>query len=98
VVLRVGGRAAVGVALDPIVCHVGRPALLRIGPDDLGREVTIRCRMPDGRFADTVGELLGWADGVVTVRRRTGEVVALDEPSLYAGRLVVRREPRQPRP
>ncbi len=31
-----------------------------IGPDDVGRRVVLRHRLPDGRATDVLGELLGW--------------------------------------
>lgn len=55
---------------------------------DVGRRVSLRRRLPDGRYTDVVGVLEAWADGVLTVRRRDGSLAALPEDSLVAGKVV----------
>jgi ribosomal protein S18 acetylase RimI-like enzyme len=69
----------------------GRPAALltvRIAPADVGRRVTIRHRTNDSRLTDVVGLLLSWADGVVRVERRTGEVREVAEAAVVAAKVV----------
>lgn len=77
-------------------------ARLRVAvtPGDVGRRVTLRARThaPPGEppFTDTVGVLLSWEHGRLTVRRRGGEVVTVLAADLVAGR-VVPPSPRAPR-
>ncbi|MCP9957469.1 GNAT family N-acetyltransferase [Streptomyces sudanensis] len=63
---------------------------VRITPSDVGRRVSVR-RLDDsgrGTFADTVGVLVSWSDGVLSITRRTGETVRVAERSLVAGKVV----------
>lgn len=69
----------------------GRPAALltvRIAPADVGRRVTIRHRTTDSLLTDVVGVLLSWADGVLRVQRRTGEVREVAEAGVVAAKVV----------
>lgn len=43
---------------------------------------------PRQRYADVVGDLVAWRDGVLTVRTRRGEVVQVEEATLVAGKRV----------
>nr|WP_308209107.1 hypothetical protein [Actinoallomurus purpureus] len=43
-----------------------------------------------------VGELQGWADGRLTVRRRDGSVAEVAEAELVAGKVVPPPPPRRP--
>ncbi len=78
--------------------------LLRIGPADVGERVSVRSRIPAGpgepTATDTIGYLRSWEDGVLTIERRDGQLVTLQEEDLIAGRRVPpppqRRSPRQP--
>jgi hypothetical protein len=63
-----------------------------VTPADVGSRVTLRRAVPDG-VGDVVGELLSWSGGVLSVRRRDGSVVTVDEASLVAARVVP--EPRK---
>ena len=58
-----------------------------VTPADVGSRVSVRRVLPDG-VGDVVGELLAWSDGVLSVRRRDGSVVAVPEASLLAARVV----------
>ncbi|HEX8002288.1 MAG TPA: hypothetical protein VF519_06300 [Mycobacteriales bacterium] len=60
---------------------------MAVTPADVGSRVTLRRVVPEG-VSDVVGELLSWADGVLSVRRRDGSVVAVAEASLVAARVV----------
>jgi hypothetical protein len=62
-----------------------------VTPADVGSRVTLRRAVPDG-VGDVVGTLLSWSSGVLSVRRRDGSVVAVDEATLVAARVVP--EPR----
>ena len=61
--------------------------IVRITPRDVGRRVTVRRRVPEG-FRDAVGVLESWQDGVLTVRRRDGSVVEIDESAMVAAKVV----------
>ena len=64
----------------------GRVAL-RVGPEHVGARVVLRRRVPGGRYADLLGELVSWADGVARVRTRGGEAsVPID--AIIAGKPV----------
>jgi hypothetical protein len=58
-----------------------------VTPADVGARVTLRRAVPDG-VGDVVGELLSWSAGVLSVRRRDGSVVTVEESSLVAARVV----------
>lgn len=66
--------------------------VVRVTPADTGSRVTIRSLVRDPRdgpsMTDTVGVLESWTDGVLRIRKRSGEVVALDERTLVAGRTI----------
>jgi GNAT superfamily N-acetyltransferase len=82
----------------------GRPEL-RLTTSDVGKRVSVRriAEIVEGRplFGDTVGVLTSWNDGVLVVRRRTGETVHIAESTVVAGKVVpdapVRRGVRAPR-
>lgn len=59
-----------------------------ITPADVGRRVSIRRALPDGRLGDVVGVLQTWSDGVLTVRRRDDSVVEIAESALVAAKIV----------
>ena len=64
--------------------------VVTITPDDVGKRVTVRRRVPGG-FRDAVGELVSWRDGTLVVRRRDGELVEIDERTLAAAKVVTPR-------
>lgn len=69
-----------------------------ISAHDVGRRVTVRYRI-DGapgepRHSDAVGRLLSWEGGILCIRNRHGETVAVEESRLVAGRLVPEPPPR----
>ncbi|MCO6006573.1 hypothetical protein NE236_16430 [Actinoallomurus purpureus] len=70
--------------------------VIAIAPSDIGRRVSIRRRLPSGGYSDVVGELQGWADGRLTVRRRDGSVAEVAEAELVAGKVVPPPPPRRP--
>ncbi|MGQ4386997.1 GNAT family N-acetyltransferase [Streptomyces sp. SAS_270] len=68
---------------------------VRITTADVGKRVSVRRWNQDDehavkgeRFTDTVGVLTSWDDGVLTITRRTGEVVRIAESTLAAGKIV----------
>ncbi|WP_179279807.1 GNAT family N-acetyltransferase [Actinacidiphila glaucinigra] len=78
---------------------------VRITPSDVGKRVSLRrvAEIVEGRpvFADAVGILTSWDEGVLIVTRRDGETVRIAESSLVAGKIVpdapARRGARAPR-
>lgn len=69
--------------------------VVRITPDDVGRRVSVRAWLAEAaeleegpRHTDVVGELEAWEDGWLSIRRRDGEVVRVDEALLVAGRVI----------
>lgn len=63
----------------------------RVGPDDVGRRVTIRHLIDDEgrqRPTDVVGHLRRWDDPEVEVERRDGTRVVLDARTIVASRVI----------
>ena len=67
--------------------------VVAITPDDVGRRVTVRRKVPEG-FRDVVGILAFWKDGVLAVRKRDGTLVEIAEETLAAAKVVP--PPREP--
>ncbi|UPT23655.1 hypothetical protein FOF52_20290 [Thermobifida alba] len=63
--------------------------------DDVGQRVTVRFRLPDGRFRDIVGVLESWHDDVLVLRRRDGSVAQVAAGDVAASRVVPRQPPRR---
>jgi ribosomal protein S18 acetylase RimI-like enzyme len=63
---------------------------VRFDATDIGRRVTLRRVLAeeDGRMGDVVGRLDRWADGTLTVIKRSGEHVAVAEDTVVAGKVV----------
>ncbi|ACY96733.1 MULTISPECIES: hypothetical protein [Thermomonospora] len=55
---------------------------------DVGRRVSLRRRLPTGEYSDIVGVLESWSGGVLTVRRRSGELVEVPRDAVVAGKVV----------
>lgn len=68
--------------------RIGHRLTVRVTEADIGRRVTLRRVLADGRFADTVGVLESWRDGVLTVRRKNGDLAHVRADELVAGRVV----------
>ncbi|MFF0741402.1 GNAT family N-acetyltransferase [Streptomyces sp. NPDC004111] len=65
---------------------------VRVTPEDVGKRVSVR-RLTGGsaageRFTDVVGVLTSWDKGVLSITRRSGETVRVDEEALVAGKVV----------
>jgi len=73
-----------------------------VGPEHVGRRVTVRRWIVDparGTVAsDVVGHLLTWEDGVLTVQRRNGEEVEVAAADILASRVIPDTPPRPGRP
>ncbi|MEV0372981.1 GNAT family N-acetyltransferase [Streptomyces sp. NPDC050636] len=70
----------------------GGRAEVRITPADVGKRVSVRRRTGGGpgsaAFTDTVGVLTSWDAGVLSITRRNGECVEIDESLLVAAKVV----------
>ena len=66
--------------------------IVRITPADTGARVSIRSLIPHPgagpTMTDTVGILESWIDGVLRIRRKTGEIVHVEEAALVAARTI----------
>ena len=67
--------------------------VVRFGPADVGRRVTLRRQLLDAEpgqpsLGDVVGVLERWEQGSLSVRKRSGEVVEVPELTVVAGRVV----------
>ncbi|MET8577980.1 GNAT family N-acetyltransferase [Streptomyces sp. NPDC005012] len=65
---------------------------LHLNGSEVGKRVSVRRLAEDGdagaKFTDTVGVLTSWNDGVLSITRRDGERVRIDESALVAGKVV----------
>lgn len=75
--------------------HMGGRLVHRITPEDVGRRVSVRLRLPGDGFTDIVGVVESWSDGVLTLRRRDGSAVEVEESSVAASRVVPPVPPRR---
>ncbi|WP_174567438.1 putative acetyltransferase [Actinomadura kijaniata] len=71
--------------------------VVSISPADVGQRVSLRRRLPEGAYSDVVGVLESWADGVLRVRRRTGEAVEVAEATVVAAKVVPPAPPERRR-
>lgn len=65
----------------------------RLTRDDVGKRVVVRRWVTDEQRgpvpSDVLGELVSWSDeGVLTVRRRDGELVEVDDVDILAAKTV----------
>jgi len=59
-----------------------------VGPGDNGVRVALRRRLAQGGLGDLLGTLESWADGVVRLRDRHGELHVVDENTVVAAKRV----------
>jgi len=71
--------------------------VVAVSPADTGSRVSLRRRLQTGEYSDVVGVLESWDEGVLSVRRRDGELVEVAAESLVAGKVVPPAPPRRPR-
>jgi GNAT superfamily N-acetyltransferase len=64
---------------------------LSISAADVGSRVSVRRKLPEGGLGDVLGELTGWSDGALTVRRKDGTSVRIAETDLVAGKVIPAR-------
>ncbi|GAA3943643.1 hypothetical protein GCM10023085_26970 [Actinomadura viridis] len=78
--------------------HFAARLVVSITPADVGQRISLRRRLPTGEYSDVVGVLESWSDGRLLIRRRTGEVAEVAEPSMVAAKVVPPQPPpRRPR-
>jgi N-acetylglutamate synthase len=79
----------------------GARLAVRITRADVGKRVSVRTWAAPGdrpaRFTDTVGVLVAWEDGVLSVTRRDGRVARLAESELVAAKVVPPGQAARPR-
>jgi len=68
---------------------------MEVGPGDSGMRISLRRRYPDGMYGDVLGILESWTDGVVSVRRASGELVVMDATDVVATRRIPPPPPRR---
>lgn len=65
---------------------------VRITPHDMGKRISVRLLLAASagpeKFTDVIGVLTSWTHGVLSITRRTGDVVRVPESSLVAGKVV----------
>jgi len=59
-----------------------------LGPNDVGRRVVVRRRLPDGGLGDVLGELIDCPPGALVVRRADGGDVTVAVDDVLAGKRV----------
>lgn len=84
-------RRTIGVAF----MHLSGRYVHRIVPEDVGKRVSVRIRLPDGRFTDIVGVVEDWTDGVLLMRRRDDSTAEVVESTIVASRIVPPAPPRR---
>ena len=66
--------------------------VVRITPGDVGSRVSIRSRIAsqpgEPTTTDTVGRLLDWRDGQLSIQRRNGSIAHLQQADLLAGKVL----------
>ncbi|RKS71925.1 hypothetical protein BZB76_4736 [Actinomadura pelletieri DSM 43383] len=72
--------------------------VVTISDADVGRRISLRRRLPTGEYSDVVGVLESWADKMLSVRRRTGELVEVPEETMVAAKVVPPTPPPRRRP
>jgi hypothetical protein len=69
--------------------------VVTVTPADVGQRVSLRRRLPTGQYSDVIGVLESWSEGMLSVRRRTGELVEVPEDIVVAGKVVPPAPPRR---
>jgi hypothetical protein len=60
----------------------------QIGPEHLGRRVTVRRALPEGGYSDVVGVCEQAEADSVTVRNKKGEAITIRRGDIVASRVV----------
>ncbi|MEQ7124013.1 hypothetical protein ABN034_05765 [Actinopolymorpha sp. B11F2] len=77
---------------------------MALSPADIGRRVVVRRRLAaesaaSGRpiYGDVLGVLESWTNGIILIRRSTGEVIEIADQDVVAGKPVPPAPPRRTR-
>ena len=72
--------------------RLGGHHVVRITPADVGSRVSVRARTGEDatgpRFTDALGVLESWQHGVLSIRRRDGDLVEVVEDLVVAGKVL----------
>ena len=60
----------------------------QIGPEHIGRRVTVRRALPEGGYADVLGVCEQADADSVTVRNKEGEAIVIERSQIAAARVV----------
>jgi hypothetical protein len=60
----------------------------QIGPEHLGRRVTVRRTLPEGGYADLIGVCEQADASSVTIRNKNGEAIVIARSEIVAARVV----------
>ncbi|MEQ4207886.1 hypothetical protein [Actinopolymorpha sp. B9G3] len=77
---------------------------MALSPADIGRRVVVRRRLAaesaaSGRpiYGDVLGVLESWTNGIILIRRSTGELIEIADEDVVAGKPVPPAPPRRAR-
>jgi hypothetical protein len=62
--------------------------VIDVGPGASGVRVSVRRKLPEGGFADTLGVLLAWEAGVLRVEKRDGTVAEIPAAEVVAAKRI----------
>ena len=60
----------------------------RIGPEHVGRRVTVRRKLAEGGYSDVVGVCERADDDAVAVRDRRGDLIVIVRTEIFAARVI----------
>jgi hypothetical protein len=66
----------------------------QIGPQHLGRRVTVRRTLPDGGYSDVIGVCENADASSITVRSKNGESIVIARSDIVAARVVGSASPK----
>jgi len=66
----------------------------QIGPQHLGRRVTVRRTLPEGGYSDVIGVCEQADASSVTVRNKKGESIVIERSEIVAARVVGSPSPK----
>jgi hypothetical protein len=66
----------------------------QIGPEHLGRRVTVRRTLPDGGYSDVIGVCEHTDASTITIRNKNGESIVIARSEIVAARVVGSASPK----
>jgi hypothetical protein len=70
----------------------------QIGPEHLGRRVTVRRTLPEGGYSDVIGVCEQADTSSITIRNKDGETIVIARSEIVAARVVGSPSRRGPPP